>query len=477
VTENLSHLQIAGKGKSMRIRTALLVFLFMVTAAPWTAGASAYELVEAGNTAGKGRIGLAPYAGVIFYGRISPQENTGYLEDLYRPSSFLVGVRLSRPLTRWLAVEATLSKSTTENVHQLLYVDPNPVGDNPPFGSQTLRNTIDPVLRLNGSLLLAVPVGGPITPHISVGLGWIHHSLSRHVSAAITVPLDDGTVFADTIEVPSANLKIADQQGITADMGAGLTGSLSDVLAVRLDAVLHLSRFSPLDVEGPLTGDVFYAASQWVKDFEVSTGLVFSVPANRFTGGPLVGLSTVRLRGDDVRTTGSNTAAIAGVSANYPLNGFVSIEPDLLFSRRRVTGYYQTTRLIAGSGETENVDVNYHVDLDYLEIPILAKLNLPGFLRVQPHLLAGPSLNLSLGGGYRVDVETQKSSRESGFHRSAGIGWVVGAGMDLGLGPGALGFGARYMLGATTVDNSPSDFSGPFDVRYRALSFLFGYSL
>lgn len=221
------------------------------------------------------RFWITPYAGVMFFGGLEPLPGTGFFENLPRPSSVLIGIRLSRQITQSLVLEATITRSTTENVHELLYEDPDPLEGNPQFGRQTLRNSIDPVLRLGGNVLYLLPLKGSIVPHISAGLGWVHHAARNQVAASIVTPLTDGTVFADTIGVPGSNIRIGSQDWLSLDLGGGLSGDLTQTLAVRMDVIFHLSKFSQLDVDGPLTGDVYYADPRWVNDLELGTGVIF----------------------------------------------------------------------------------------------------------------------------------------------------------------------------------------------------------
>ncbi len=222
-----------------------------------------------------GRFWVSPYAGVMFYGGLEPLPNTGFFSDLPRPSSVLIGIRLSRRVTQSLVLEATVSRSATENVHDLIYEDPDPLEGNPRFARQKLTNSIDPVLRLGGNVLYLLPMKGTIVPHVTAGLGWIHHSARDQVAASIVILLADGTVFADTIGVPESNVRIGSQDWLSLDLGGGLSGDLTQALAIRIDVILHFSRFSQLDVDGPLTGDVFYAGPRWVNDLELATGVIF----------------------------------------------------------------------------------------------------------------------------------------------------------------------------------------------------------
>jgi hypothetical protein len=428
---------------------------------------------------------ITPFAGVLFAGGIEPQADTGFLEDLSRPSSFLVGFRASRPLSRLLAFEFTLSRSRTENLHRLLYNDPEPLEGNPPFGIQTLRNSINPVLRLGGSLLVAAPLQGPVSPHVTIGLGWVRHLPRRQVSAEIAVPLEDGTVFADTIAVPEENVRLSGQGRVSFDLGGGLTARLSTVLSLRLDAILHVSRFSPLDVAGPLTGDVFYAAPQWVSDWEVSTGLVFSVPRSGWTAGPIAGLTVHRFRGDDVEDSARERSLFAGVSFRYWINSAVSIQPELLRIDRTVRATGSEVLVVAGEADTsggsvsrkERADLTFRSTLKDLEIPLLLRLTIPVGAAVRPYVLGGPSLSLNLAGDYRMEYASESLSGDFPFHRGAEFGLVAGGGLEVDVGPGTLSGGIRLSRSFTKTDDSPGDFGGPFDVRGQVLMIHAGYTL
>jgi hypothetical protein len=427
---------------------------------------------------------VTPFAGALFFDGLKPQPNTGIFDDLHRPSGFLVGVRASRVLNRWLAVEFTLSRSRTENIHQLLFVDPDPPEGNPPFGIQTLRNSINPVLRLGGNVLLTMPLPGPFSPHITTGLGWVRHAPRRQVSAEITVPLEDGSVFSDTISVLDPNVRFSDQGRFSFDVGGGLTADVNPVLAVRLDAILHVSRFSPLDVDGPLTGNVFYADTQWMSDWEVSTGLLFAIPREGWTGGPVAGVTVTRLRGDDVIDSGSERKFFAGVALRYRINSVFSIQPEFLRLDRTVRGRGVGSFLVAEVdsaggivGRKEPADLTYRVDLKDLEIPLLVRLTIPLERAVKPYLVFGPALSMNIDGGYRFEYEAESLSGDLPFHRSFGIGLSAGGGAEIDIGVGTIFFGARYMGSQTRIDDTPDDFNGPFDVRSRVWMFRAGFMI
>lgn len=143
--------------------------------------------------------------------------------------------------------------------------------------------------------------------------------------------------------------------------------------------------------------------------------------------------------------TDTRTGLLAGVSLdiNLPVIPF-GVESGLYYSQKGTT--YSDD---FGTGT---------IRLDYLEIPVLARINLgmPG--PVTPHVLAGPYL------GFNVNSEIEGT--EEGVTMSADIsdeivstdfGLLFGAGLDFNLGLTALNAQLRYGLGLTNVFEEDED--------------------
>ncbi len=278
IVENLLHTVRAIKGKT----ASGLLLLFVSVMSPGILSAAgmgeldAYIGRDSTRTADE-RFLVMPYAGVVFYGNLDPQPNTGFYEGLPRPSSVLIGMRGSMFLTDWLAGELSISRSSTENVHKLLYDDPDLLLRDPPappVGIQTLRNSVSPIVRLGGNLLYRPPLDGAVKPHLTAGLGWVHYSARKEVSAEVAY-FEYDIHRVDTTSVTEDSVRVSGWSSVSIDLGGGLSGRITRVLSARMDVEFHFSKFSPLDVDGPLTGKVFYARSQWVRDLELSAGLVF----------------------------------------------------------------------------------------------------------------------------------------------------------------------------------------------------------
>ena len=82
----------------------------------------------------------------------------------------------------------------------------------------------------------------------------------------------------------------------------------------------------------------------------------------------------------------SRTGFVAGLSFNMPIQDIFSVEVDALFAQKGAQ-----FNLSAG-GFSESVDVK----LDYVDVPVMGRVNLPGSGPVRVHLLLGPSFNFKI---------------------------------------------------------------------------------
>ncbi len=129
----------------------------------------------------------------------------------------------------------------------------------------------------------------------------------------------------------------------------------------------------------------------------------------------------------DLNDPTTRTAAHLGAVAEISLSEKLSIQPELLYSAQ---------------GTKDESDDDEIVRLDYLTMPVLAKLYLTDNLSLE----AGPQIGLLLKAEVEDDGETIDIKDNT---KSTDLGVVVGLGYKLGSG---LNFGARYTLGSDVND-------------------------
>jgi hypothetical protein len=124
----------------------------------------------------------------------------------------------------------------------------------------------------------------------------------------------------------------------------------------------------------------------------------------------------------------------AGVFATVDFAGPFALRPELNVTQKG-------TRYRAGGEERAPVR---SLELSYVELPVLASVQLSRWGRVAPVLFGGPAL------GVRVGTEGRRHELE----RRTALSVVVGSGVDVRVGEGPLGplsLDARYQVGVRRV--------------------------
>lgn len=184
--------------------------------------------------------------------------------------------------------------------------------------------------------------------------------------------------------------------------------------------------------------------------------------------------------GDDVESTDRKTGLSLGASF-----GLVSIGPVQLvaeaYYRQKGTGF-ALTDLETGETPPEELPETVEFGIDYLEVPVLARVNLPPLSNsLGMYVIGGPAF------AWRIDCgfETELSSGTSGTNcddlssenlgetlENYDVGAAGGLGFDIAL-PGrvgALNLEARYTGGLKRIGADGTD------VKNRAFSLTLGYS-
>ncbi len=139
----------------------------------------------------------------------------------------------------------------------------------------------------------------------------------------------------------------------------------------------------------------------------------------------------------------------AGGFLDYGISDFVSIRPELLFSMK---GYEAATPL----GDAE-------VSLNYLDLPILARINADGLF-----FEGGPTLGYLLSSSMEIGGKSLDGD-DDGMAKFE-LGYAAGLGYQL---PTGLGIGLRYQGGITSIFDD-SDGKARNSVFQLSLSYTLG---
>lgn len=158
---------------------------------------------------------------------------------------------------------------------------------------------------------------------------------------------------------------------------------------------------------------------------------------------------------------------LGGLSLRYQLNEVVGLQTGAYYAERGGTRQreLQATR----------------VDLTYLDVPVLLTLSVPTGVGIRPTLTAGGSA------AFERSCETTSSYRGDEFFSGGcgegadvpleldtggvDLGVVLGGGLEISAGPGALSLAARYRAGRSTLGSG----GGADELRNRSLQFTAGY--
>lgn len=114
-------------------------------------------------------------------------------------------------------------------------------------------------------------------------------------------------------------------------------------------------------------------------------------------------------------------------------------------------------------GSVSGIDLE--AKLDYIDVPVLARLGVTSASGSRIHLLTGPTVSVKVNSSARagtVDLDLDDNAE------SLDVGWTVGAGIDVR----RLIVDARYTFGLMNVDKSGDD-----TVKNRTLSLMVGYRI
>ncbi len=178
------------------------------------------------------------------------------------------------------------------------------------------------------------------------------------------------------------------------------------------------------------------------------------------------GLNFTNLYTEDVDDNNVLSSFNAGLYANLPLAPSVSIQPEINFSRKGSELVYDNA---FASGTTK-------LKLNYLEIPVLLKLNVT------------PNFNIHFGpyAAYLLDGKATNESSNSSFNFEENINnddlnkWDYGLSGGIGFDFASTSLGIRYNYGLQTIGKERSFGGNTYtfpDSKNSALSLYIGFKL
>ena len=165
-----------------------------------------------------------------------------------------------------------------------------------------------------------------------------------------------------------------------------------------------------------------------------------------FSSGLRVGINSADMEfqsafEDEDMTFSNRTGIYVGLPVEIRFSNAFALQPELNFIQKGVNAEYQY------SGSDWQEESTTEITLNYLELPVLAKLS-AGTEQFQMFALAGPRISMALDGEISMDYEYYMDG-ELVDYGSGSLSIPVGESSEDGIGANRFDFGLTFGLGAS----------------------------
>jgi len=201
--------------------------------------------------------------------------------------------------------------------------------------------------------------------------------------------------------------------------------------------------------------------------------------------GVKVGVAVANFNGtlSDATDLRSRSQMTFGGFLRFDLGGVLALQPEMQYVPKGGRGSFvitDDTGVPLGTADGT-------LKLDYLEFPVLLKVNIPSGGLLSPNFYVAPSAAVNLASKLTADVSAlglPESVREEDVKdqvKSLDFGGSIGGGFDVRTGKGLMTIDARYTLGFGEIFNAVqsggvSGVAGAVDDKNRTLSVTVGYA-
>lgn len=194
------------------------------------------------------------------------------------------------------------------------------------------------------------------------------------------------------------------------------------------------------------------------------------------SAGPLgktikAGISYAQITNDnaDIGDSDHELGFAAGIGISYDLVPGITLAPELLYVQQG--GKYGITITDEGGNITGSGDLIW--DLDYLQVPVLARISLPVVGSMLPTVIAGPAFAFNVASDYTIDAPGGEETGELDDVASTDLSLIVGLGLKFGAGPAGVNVDVRYNYGLSDLNDAEG---GTNEIKNRGLQVLAGIS-
>ncbi|MDD3642713.1 MAG: porin family protein [Candidatus Krumholzibacteria bacterium] len=177
------------------------------------------------------------------------------------------------------------------------------------------------------------------------------------------------------------------------------------------------------------------------------------------------GLNMANLHGTDAENLDWKPGFAAGAFAEIALTPVVSLQPEVLY-------------VMNGASESF-LGIEIDFNLDYIQVPVLVKFDLPVAGTIVPTLYAGPYVGFLMGAEVEASYQGESESMDvKDYTKSMDYGLSFGAAIDVNLAAATLIFEGRYNYGLTTIDDGWAEAleeeNVELDIKNHSIMFMVG---
>lgn len=166
-----------------------------------------------------------------------------------------------------------------------------------------------------------------------------------------------------------------------------------------------------------------------------------SLSAEALDFGIKGGINIANVHGEDVGDDGEWKNGFAGgIFLDWGITPVFGIQPELLY--------------VQDGAREKFLNADLFLKFNYVQVPVLAMIDLPVGGSLIPVLYAGPYVSFLLDSKLTVEVEDNSvTGGLEDYTKSYDTGFVFGVALDFSLGTGKMTIEGRYNLGMTEIDD------------------------
>jgi opacity protein-like surface antigen len=182
------------------------------------------------------------------------------------------------------------------------------------------------------------------------------------------------------------------------------------------------------------------------------------------------GVNISNVYGDDVDEDAKwKTGFKGGAFLDLGIARTFAVRPELLF--------------VQDGSKSGFLGGDLYLKFNYLQVPVLAVVDLPVGGSLMPFLFAGPYISFLLDSELELKVDDESATKGlKDYTKSTDTGFVFGAGLDFGLGQGRFSIEGRYDLGLGEFDDGIAEGllgiedAGRSDGKNQSWTIMIGYT-